>query len=637
MLKIHLRKRERREAAERRGELLPEDEAAELMRSRRYDLASETLRKTFLAMAEDPRVVLIKLTDRLHNMRTLGAMPAHKQRRIAQQTMDIFAPLANRLGIWQMKWELEDLAFRYIDPEIYKEIAKNISERRSEREKQLVSIVVKLMDVMTKVGLIPDISGRPKHIYSIYKKMQSKGVPFDMVHDIRGVRILVPENADCYQALGVIHSHWRPIPGEFDDYIAAPKDNFYQSLHTAVVYDDGKTLEVQIRTTEMHERAEYGIAAHWRYKEGNPHDPDFERRVVYLRQLMEWRQDVEDAQEFVDGMKSDVFGDRVYVFTPRGDIIDLPAGATPIDFAYHVHTEVGHRCRGAKIGGKLVSLDHRLKTGDQVDILTAKRGGPSRDWLNPHLGLVNTQRSRSKIRRWFKHQARDQNIASGKAILDRELRQLGLVNVNLEQLARKFTYKNLDDFAEAIGCGDIATGRIVNDLVMSEEDESDFFDFLESKTGTELGKESTGDVAIRGLKGLLTNMAKCCNPTPGDSIVGYITRGRGATIHRSDCPNILSIRDRERLVQVTWGEPSTVFPVPIQVKAFDRDGLMKDISTLISDEKIGLNKVRVDVNRRNTAVFDLIIEVRDVEQLSRILDRLEGLDNVFEAQRVRPG
>ena len=629
--------RERREAAERRGEMLPEDEAAELMRSRRYDLVSETLRKTFLAMAEDPRVVLIKLADRLHNMRTLGAMPAHKQKRIAQQTMDIFAPLANRLGIWQMKWELEDLAFRYVDPEMYKEIARNISERRSEREKRVVNIVVKLMDVLSHVGLVPDISGRPKHIYSIYKKMQRKGVPFDMVHDIRGVRILVPKSADCYQALGVIHSHWRPIPGEFDDYIAAPKDNFYQSLHTAVVYDDGKTLEVQIRTTEMHESAEYGIAAHWRYKEGNPHDPDFERRVVYLRQLMEWRQDVEDAQEFVDGMKSDVFGDRVYVFTPRGDIIDLPAGATPIDFAYHVHTEVGHRCRGAKVGGKLVSLGYRLKTGDQVDILTAKRGGPSRDWLNPHLGLVHTQRARSKIRRWFKHQARDQNISSGKGILDRELRQLGLTNVNLDQLARKFSYKNLDDFAEAIGCGDIAAGRIVNDLVMSEEDESDFFDFLESKTGTELGKESTGDVAIRGLKGLLTNMGKCCNPTPGDTIVGYITRGRGATIHRADCPNILSIRDRERLVQVTWGEPSTVFPVPIQVKAFDRDGLMKDISTLISDEKIGLNKVRVDVNRRNTAVFDLIIEVRDVEQLSRILDRLEGLDNVFEAQRVRPG
>lgn len=628
---------ERREAAERRGEPLPEEEIAQMVRSRGYDLASETLRKTFLAMAEDPRVVLVKLADRLHNMRTLGSMPAHKQFRIAQETMDIFAPLANRLGIWQMKWELEDWAFRYLHPDRFQEIADDISDRRSSRETEVRSIIVRLMEVMTKNGLVADISGRPKHIYSIYRKMQRKGVPFDMVHDIRGVRILLSKTADCYQALGVIHTHWRPIPGEFDDYIAAPKDNFYQSLHTAVVYDDGKTLEVQIRTTEMDEQAEYGIAAHWRYKEGDTHDPEFERRVVYLRQLMEWRQDVEDAQEFVAGMKSDVFGDRVYVFTPRGDIIDLPAGATPIDFAYHVHTEVGHRCRGAKVGGKLVSLDYKLKTGDQVDILTAKRGGPSRDWLNQNLGLVNTQRARSKIRRWFKQQARDQNIASGKAVLDRELRQLGLANVNLEQLARKFDYKNLDDFTEAIGCGDIPAGRIVNDLVMSEEDEDDFFDFPESKVAVGLGKESTGDVAVRGLKGLLTNMGKCCNPTPGDTIVGYITRGRGATIHRADCPNILSIRDRERLVQVTWGAPSNAFPVPIRVKAFDRDGLMKDISTLFADEKISMSKVRVDVNRGNMAVFDLIIEVRDVKQLSRILDRLEGLDNVFAAQRVRPG
>jgi len=631
------KERKQRETAERRGELAPEEELDQRIRSRRYDLASETLRKTFLAMAEDPRVVVVKLADRLHNMRTLSHMPVHKQRRIARETMDIFAPLASRLGIWQMKWELEDLAFRYVNPEKYHEIAHNIRERRSSREQEMEGIVVRLMEVITPSGLTPDISGRPKHIFSIYKKMQRKGVPFDLVHDIRGVRILVPKNSDCYQALGIIHNHWRPIPGEFDDYIAAPKDNFYQSLHTAVVYDDGKTLEVQIRTTEMHERAEYGIAAHWRYKEGSPHDPDFERRVVYLRQLMEWRQDVEDAQEFVDGMKSDVFGDRVYVFTPRGDIIDLPAGATPIDFAYHVHTEVGHRCRGAKVGGKLVSLGYTLKTGDQVDILTAKRGGPSRDWLNPHLGLVHTQRARSKIRRWFKQQARDQNITSGKAILDRELRQLGLTNVKLDQLAKKFDYKNLDDFAEAIGCGDVAVGRVVNDFVLSEEDEVDFFDFPESKAITEFDKESTGDVAVRGLKGLLTNMARCCNPTPGDEIVGYITRGRGATIHRADCPNILSIRDRERLVQVSWGEPSKSFPVPIRVKAFDRDGLMMDISTLIANEKIGMNKVQVDVKGRNTAIFDLIIEVRDVEQLSRVLDRLEGLDNVFEAQRVRPG
>jgi guanosine-3',5'-bis(diphosphate) 3'-pyrophosphohydrolase len=628
--------RERRETAARRGELLPDEEAEQLMRSRRYDLASETLRKTFLAMAEDPRVVLVKLADRLHNMRTLHHMPVQKQKRIAQETMDIFAPLANRLGIWQMKWELEDMGMRYVIPDVYEEIARNLNERRSEREQQMLSIVVRLMEVLNQAGINADISGRPKHIYSIYRKMQRKGVPFDMVHDVRGVRILVPTKEDCYQALGAIHAKWRPIPGEFDDYIAAPKDNFYQSLHTAVVYDDGKTLEVQIRTTEMHERAEYGIAAHWRYKEGGYHDPDFERRVVYLRQLMEWRQDVEDAREFVDGMKSDVFGDRVYVFTPRGDIIDLPAGATPIDFAYHVHTEIGHRCRGAKVGGKLVPLDYALKTGDQVDILTSKRGGPSRDWLNPHLGLVRTQRARAKIRRWFKLQAREQNITQGKSILERELRQLGLSNVNLEQIARKFDYKTFDDFAEAIGCGDIAAGKIANGLVNGDEVVDDFFDLPEAPPD-QLGKESTGDVAVRGLKGLLTNMARCCNPTPGDDIVGYITRGRGATIHRADCPNILRIRDRERLVQVSWGVPSNTFPVPIRVKAFDRDGLMRDVSTLLADEKINMNKVRVDVTRGNTAIFDLIIEVRDVEHLSRVLDRLEGLDNVFEAQRVRPG
>ena len=430
--------RERREAAERRGELPPEEEIAQMMRSRKYDLASETLRKTFLAMAEDPKVVLVKLADRLHNMRTLSAMPAHKQSRIAQETMDIFAPLANRLGIWQMKWELEDLAFRYLNPEMYTEIEGQIIDRRSKREKELRGIVVSLMEVMTKNGLAADISGRPKHIYSIYRKMQRKGVPFDMVHDIRGVRILVENSAECYQALGVIHTHWRPIPGEFDDYIAAPKDNFYQSLHTAVVYDDGKLWKCKSAQRICMSKPSMVLLRIGAIKKADIHDPDFERRVVYLRQLMEWRQDVEDAQEFVDGMKSDVFGDRVYVFTPRGDIIDLPAGATPIDFAYHVHTEVGHRCRGAKIGGKLVSLDYTLKTGDQVDILTAKRGGPSRDWLNPHLSLVKTQRARSKIRRWFKLQARDQNIATGKTILDRELRQLGLTNVNLEQFARKF-------------------------------------------------------------------------------------------------------------------------------------------------------------------------------------------------------
>jgi guanosine-3',5'-bis(diphosphate) 3'-pyrophosphohydrolase len=623
-----------RDLAARRGLPSPDEEAILLTRSRRYDLVSETLRKTFLAMADDPRVVLIKLADRLHNMRTLGHIPKQKQVRIANQTMDIFAPLASRLGIWQMKWELEDLAFRYINPSTYKEIARNLAEQRSVREERVEKISKRLTEVMHTAGLKAEISGRPKHIYSIYRKMQRKGVPFELVHDVRGVRIIVPSKSDCYATLGEIHAHWTPIPGEFDDYIAAPKDNFYRSLHTAVVYDDGKTLEVQIRTPEMHDNAEYGIASHWRYKESRSQDPDFDQRVTYIRQLMEWRQDVEDAQEFVDSMKSDVFGDRVYVFTPRGDIIDLPAGSTPIDFAYHVHTEIGHRCRGAKVGGKLVSLDYQLQTGDQVEILTATRGGPSRDWLNLHLGLVNTQRARSKIRRWFKRQAREQNISQGKSVLDRELRRLGVDKVNLDHLVKSFDYKNSDDFYEAIGCGDIPLGRVVNEFVLDEEEDEEY------KFPSQLMADisvSADDVTVLGLRGLLYNMARCCNPAPGEEIVGYITRGRGATIHRKDCPNVLRVRDVERLVEVSWGSPSSTFPVPVQVKAYDRSGLLRDISTLLAEEDVTMSKARVDVNPSNIAIFDLLLQVKDVGHLSRVLDRLERLSNVIEARRVRPG
>src|SRR5450759_1921529 len=442
----------------------PDEEAVAVAaaKSRRRDLTSETLRKTFLAMGEDVRVVLIKLADRLHNMRTLGYMPEAKRRRIAQETQDIFAPLANRLGIWQIKWELEDLAFRYVNPDKFKEIAENLAERRTDRENQIQDIVAHLLTVLTQTGIKVDISGRPKHIYSIYRKMVAKGKSFEMVRDLRGVRLIVPDIPSCYAALGVIHTHWRPIPHEFDDYIAVPKDNFYQSLHTAVIYDDGKPLEVQIRTPEMDQSAEYGIAAHWRYKEGTPRDVDYEQRVNWLRRLMDWRQDVDDAQEFVDGMKTDVFQDRVYVFTPRGDIFDLPAGSTPIDFAYHIHTEIGNRCRGAKINGKLVTLDYNLKTGDMVEILTAKQGGPSRDWLNTNLGLVNTQRARSKIRQWFKLQEREQNLVQGKALLEKEIRRLGMADVDLERIARSFELKTVDDLYVALGCGDLTFSKIIN-------------------------------------------------------------------------------------------------------------------------------------------------------------------------------
>ncbi len=624
----------RREIAERRGEAAPEEAADIILRSRKYDLVSETLRKTFLAMGEDVRVILIKLADRLHNMRTLGHMPDSKRRRIAQETLDIFAPLANRLGIWQIKWELEDLGFRYVNPEKFREIADNLASRRSEREAEMQQIKQKLEFVLAASNIQSEISARPKHIYSIYRKMVRKGIPFDLVHDVRGVRVIVPDTTACYTALGIIHSNWRPIPNEFDDYIAAPKDNFYRSLHTAVNYDDGKTLEIQLRTQEMHQNAEYGIAAHWRYKEGSGRDDDYERRILWLRSLMEWRQDVEDAGEFVDSMKNEVFQDRVYVFTPKGDIIDLAAGSTPIDFAYQVHTDIGHRCRGAKINGKLVSLDYQLHTGDKVEILAAKRGGPSLDWLNPNLGLVQTQRARSKIRNWFKRQAREKNASTGKVMLEKELRRLGLSDTNLERLAKEFELRSVEDLYVSLGTGDLPTHKIVNHLTLGDREEN--VDEL-LPTSKPAGTGPTEDaVTVLGLKGLLTNFARCCNPAPGDEIVGYITRGRGATIHRKDCPNVLRIGDRERLVRVSWGEPKATYPVPVRIKAYDRDGLMKDVSTLISDEGVNMPRVKVETSR-NLAVFDLVIEVRDIIQLSRVLDRLENLANVMEARRVRPG
>ncbi len=596
------------------------------------DLHNETLRKTFLAMGDDIRVVLIKLADRLHNMRTLGHIPESKRKRIAQETLDIFAPLANRLGIWRIKWELEDLAFRYVDPDHYRDITENMAERQVNREVEIEQIIQQLKSILEKANISAEVSGRPKHIYSIYRKMIEKEKPFEMVRDLRGVRLVVPDIPSCYTALGIIHTHWRPIPNEFDDYIAAPKDNFYQSLHTAVLYDDGRPLEVQIRTPEMHQNAEYGIAAHWRYKEKGKRDDVYEQRINWLRRLMEWRQDVEDAQEFVDSMKSDVFQDRVYVFTPRGDIIDLPAGSTAIDFAYHVHTEIGHRCRGAKINGKLVSLDYTLKTGDQVVILTAKHGGPSRDWLNPNLGLVRTQRARSKIRQWFKRQDREQNLIQGKAILEREVRRLGMTDVDPEKLARNYDYKAPEDLYVALGCGDISLGRIINSLYEVGKTKDPL---LEPRPVQE-PKISGTSVSVLGLKGLLTSFARCCNPAPGDPIVGYITRGRGATIHREDCPNILRMHDRERIVKVSWGEPQLTFPVAVEIKAYDRQGLMGDIYNIFSNEGINLLDIDLKVTR-SLAAINLVLEVSDISQLSRVLTRVENLPNVMEAHRLRPG
>jgi guanosine-3',5'-bis(diphosphate) 3'-pyrophosphohydrolase len=607
----------------------------QVSKTRKKDLRSETLRKTFLAMGDDIRVVLIKLADRLHNMRTLGYMPEQKRIRIAQETLDIFAPLASRLGIWQMKWELEDLSFRYAYPDKYREIAQNLATRQEDREQQIQQIIDHLQTILRQAGINAEITGRPKHIYSIYRKMIQKERAFDMVLDLRGVRLIVADIPSCYAALGVIHTHWRPIPHEFDDYIAAPKDNFYQSLHTAVIYDDGKPLEVQIRTPEMDHNAEYGIAAHWRYKEGGSRDDNYESRINWLRKLMDWQQDAEDAQEFVDRMKTDVFQDRVYAFTPRGDIIDLPAGSTPIDFAYHVHTEIGNRCRGAKVNGKLVTLDYVLKTGDQVEILTAKQGGPSRDWLNTNLGLVRTQRARGKVKQWFKKQDREQNLNQGKAMLEREFRRLGLLDIDLELLYRDLEFRSLEDLYVGLGCGDVSLGRIINKI--SESDKQKTQDLLVARPS--LGESKKTDettVTVLGLKGILTSIARCCNPVPGDEIVGYITRGRGATIHRQDCPNVLRLNDRERLVKVSWGEPHATYPVSIQIKAYDRQGLMGDISNILLNEDVNILDVKIKVSHNFAYIF-ITVEVGDIAQLSRVLTRIENLPNVMQAQRIKPG
>lgn len=599
---------------------------------RKEDMVSETLRKTFLAMGEDVRVVLIKLADRLHNMRTLGHMPEDKRKRIAQETLDIFAPLANRLGIWQLKWELEDISFRYVNPEKYKEIAEQLAERRPDREKQLEEIKDAILKLLEKNNIKAEISGRPKHIYSISKKMEKKDRSFSRIFDVRAVRLIVPDIPSCYAALGLIHVRWRPIQGEFDDYIAAPKDNFYQSLHTAVQYDDKRPVEVQIRTHEMHISAEYGIAAHWRYKEDTKSsDKNFEKRINSLKAMMEWGGDVKDATEFVESMQSDVFKDRVYVFTPRGDIIDLPAGSTPIDFAYHVHTDIGHRCRGAKVNGKLVPLYQELKTSDNVEILTAKRGGPSRDWLNASLGLVRTGRARSKIKVWFKKQEDEQNLAQGRTTLERELQRLGILAVNFEKLARDLDYKTADELFIALGSADLSISKVIKQFSEVEE----IKDILEATAPASQDKKSNA-IEVVGLKGMLANMAKCCAPMAGDEIVGFVTRGRGVMVHRQDCPNILKMQDRERFLKVGWGQMERTYAVPIQIKAYDRQGLMSDISILLADENININNVSVNVNR-SIAVLYLIIEVQDLTQLSRILTRIENLPNVMEAHRTNPG
>ncbi|MCC7209424.1 MAG: bifunctional (p)ppGpp synthetase/guanosine-3',5'-bis(diphosphate) 3'-pyrophosphohydrolase [Anaerolineae bacterium] len=601
---------------------------------------AETLRKIFLAMGNDVRVVLIKLADRLHNMRTLGYLREEKQQRMARETMDIYAPLASRLGIWQWKWELEDLAFRYLNPTKYREIARQLDQRRGDRERNMGQVKARLLKALAKAGIQAQISARPKHIYSIYRKMERKHVPFAEIYDVRAVRVIVADNPTCYQALGVVHSIWHPIPSEFDDYIAAPKENFYQSLHTAVLDDDGKTLEVQIRTQEMHENAEYGIAAHWRYKEGAGRDEEFEKRLRYLRRLMDFEDTVEDqnAEAFVDAMKSDVFQNRVYVFTPKGDIIDLPSASTPIDFAYHVHTEIGNRCRGARVNGELVALDYRLQSGERVEILTSKRGGPSLDWLNPDLGYVHTNRAKSKIRAWFKKQDREKNITLGRDVVDRELKKLGLAAMPRDAVAALFNFGKADDFLAAVGSGDLTGAQIAAKVLEHErklerENPPDELVATAETPAANRPVNASDGIDIMGNTGMLINLARCCNPVHGDPIIGYITRGKGVTVHRFDCPNVSRSLEPERLINVNWGNSvEKMYPVPVIIIAYDREGLMRDVGAVIANESINMTNVNIST-RNSVATFHLTMEMRNLEQVSRVLTKIEQLPNVIEVRR----
>ncbi len=597
----------------------------------------ENLRNLLLAMAQDIRVVMIKLADRLHNMRTLKALSRDKQRNIARETLDIYAPLANRLGIWQIKWELEDLSFRYLYPDKYHEIAKNLDERRVDRAEYIDNILVLLRSELSKKNIKADVTGRPKHIYSIWKKMQQKKLQFHELYDLRAVRIMLDNIADCYHALGIVHTLWSHIPREFDDYIATPKENNYQSIHTAVIGPQGKVLEIQIRTYDMHEHAEFGVAAHWRYKEGTKakgsKDKDYEQKITWLRQLLQWQDEEVDAEDFIDRFKSEVFQDRVYVLTPQGEVIDLPKGATVLDFAFYVHTDVGSHCRGAKVNGRIVPLNYELQSGEQVNILTAKHIIPSRDWLNPQLGYLKTSRARAKARQWFKKQDYDKNLLEGREILEKELQRLGVNQDNVNVLCEKFSRGDKDTLYIAIGRGEISSGQIASALQN-----------LMRKTPTEkiyrkaVTENPSNQITIAGIDNVLSQIAQCCKPVPGDHIVGFISKGRGVVIHNQNCKNIQSLQEENdsRLVEVAWRDDHNIhyYEVDIEVIAVDRQGLLRDISTVLSNLKINVSAVHTRNGENYLAYMRLTMDIYSIEQLSSVLNRLVQIRNVVEAYRV---
>jgi len=592
----------------------------------------ENLRKMLVAMAEDLRVVFIKLADRLHNMRTLDALSPEKQRSIAQETLEIYAPLSHRLGIWELKWQLEDLSFRYLESEKYHLIADLIAARRAERENFIDQIIKILSSEFEKVSLKAETWGRPKHIYSIHRKMEkytALGKDFDDIHDLLALRVLVDTVPDCYAAVGVIHSLWRPLPDEFDDFIANPKPNGYQSLHTAVMCLGTTALEIQVRTFDIHHIDEYGVAAHWRYKEGEKKDIHFEERIAWLRQLIEWHRELSGAEDFMESVKTDILIDQVFVYTPKGEIKALPKGSNPLDLAYRIHTEVGHRCVGAKVNGRLVSLNYQLNNGDVVLIMTTKGDkGPSRDWLSPHLGYTKTSHAREKIRQWFKKQERTENIERGRELLDKELRHLGIKLSAREELAKLFKFDNLDDFLFAIGYGGITTHQIALKLAAQQEEQP--------KATAEVAppKLPASSIKVLGVGDMLINLAPCCRPMPGDKIIGYVTRSRGVTIHRQDCYNVIHEDEKERLIKVEWGQADSLYPVSVQVDAWDRVGLVRDVTTIVAEEKVNIAAINLSSQDDGTTSIFLTLETRGLAQLSRVLSKIEGVRGVLGVVRV---
>jgi GTP diphosphokinase / guanosine-3',5'-bis(diphosphate) 3'-diphosphatase len=598
--------------------------------STKQESQAQNLRKMLIATAEDLRVVFIKLADRLHNMHTLDALSPEQRLSIAQETLEIYAPLAHRLGIWEIKWQLEDRAFSHLEPRQYHKIANLLDKTRAEREIFINEITQTLKQELDRAEIKAEIIGRPKHIYSIYNKINryaAQGRDFNDIHDLFAVRVLVDTIPDCYKAMGVIHNLWHPIPEEWNDFIANPKDNGYQSIHTTVFYQGTTKLEIQIRTNAMHQTADLGVAAHWRYKEGSSKDTYFEDKIAWLHQLIEWQSEL-GSEEFLESLKTEAFIDQVFVYTPKGEIKALPKGATPLDFAYRIHTDLGHRCIGTKVNGRLVPLNYELKNSEIIEIMTAKAGkGPSLDWLNPDLGFVKTSHAREKVRQWFKKQDRIQNIERGKQILDRELKRLDISIPNIEETANLFNYESSDDFLAAIGYGGVTPHQLALKLAIEPEEIPEIIKTARTE------KTTTAGIQVLGVGDLLTQLARCCNPLPGDQIIGYITRSRGITVHRKDCVNVINVEDKKRLIGVSWGEVQEVYPVDIKIDAQDRVGLLRDITTIIAEAKVNIASMSTTYHDQITSTF-ATIEIANMAQLTQLLSKIQGVRGIISATRI---